>query len=133
MQIAMRLLDIIENKMEINRKSTYEDYYKFYNNSDKEVIKNVETFKVATDLISKWYRKKLGSGNTPEENRNKKMLNCYNGEDVNGLGLELAFGLGTSTHWLINRYDNIILDGIDFQKHLNSVAVFLKELSGEKK
>jgi ubiquinone/menaquinone biosynthesis C-methylase UbiE len=120
--------------MEISKDSKFDDYYNYYNNNDDQMTEeNGKRFKVASDLIDLWYRKpRKGDGKTPEEGRTKKMLKCYEGEEVTGLGIELAFGFGTSTHWLMERYDNIVMDGLDFQAHFINVAKFLKELYGDK-
>ena len=128
--------------MEINKNSQYTDYFNYYNQKDLETPQLIEsklqTFNHASDLITKWYRKPRDgrNSNTPEQGREEKMLHCYenkgNVKKLIGKGLELGFGLGTSTHWLLEKNNNIVLDGIDFQTNLQKIIPFLKELYGEK-
>lgn len=118
----------------INKNSNYEDYFEYYNRDDKPTKLNIEKlFKEPKDLLDKWYKTpRLGGGRTPEDSRNGKMVLCYTGEKLSGRGLEIGFGMGTSTHWLMDRYDDIVLDGIDFQEHVVVVGDFLKELYGDR-
>jgi ubiquinone/menaquinone biosynthesis C-methylase UbiE len=97
------------------------DYYKIYDEDDytKEIVNSIKT---KDDLWKKWFDKNLPK-------RHKKIINIYKNVKLSGHGLELAFGLGTSTQWLIDNYPNITLDGIDFNEHLIPLIPVLKTIS----
>lgn len=110
----------------MDKNSTYDEYKAYYDNEEyNERI--VASMSHAEHLITKWYHAPFG-GSTPAKNRDSKMRVCYDGFNVEGNGLELAFGLGTASLWLLEKFPNIILDGVDFQRRFDKIGAFLKEL-----
>lgn len=104
------------------------NYKELYDN-DHETTSIVESINCFEDLKNNWILNKYNNNNkTIIERRNEKIKNIYHSNlYVDGRGLELAFGLFTSCYWLLNKYDNITLDGIDFNDNLSKLIPFIKE------
>jgi ubiquinone/menaquinone biosynthesis C-methylase UbiE len=112
----------------LNSNSEYAEYKKVYDGNlwNQEIV---DSMTCADDLLSKWYHKPFGNS-TPAKNRDVKMRQAYGDRTVSGLGLELAFGLCTSSIWLLDKFPDITLDGIDFQERFLKLTPFLREIYG---
>jgi len=81
------------------------------------------------DLKKKWFNYHMNSPFTIMEKRHIKMSKIYRGAfELRGHGLELGFGMGTSIYWLLNHFENITLDGIDFCSHMEKLIPYIKQL-----
>ena len=88
-----------------------------------DILASIHTYQ---DLCDKWFNVKHG-GNHVLQRRKDKLRKAY-AEDcvVAGKGLELGFGLGTSTQVLFDWYPEITLDLIDFNPNNRKIGDILK-------
>lgn len=96
--------------------------------------KLLKTFETPQDLIDKWFHKRWGrSSVTVRDKRDNKLRYAWHGIQLQGKGLELAFGFGTSVYCLLNNHPEIeTLDCIDFCPTLQKIGDFLKEIFRER-
>ena len=59
-------------------------------------------------ILGKWWQK------DQMDRRNSKIINIWRNNSPSGHGLELGFNWGQSVKWLLDKYDDVTLDGIDF-------------------
>lgn len=111
---------------------TTEDHFKLYN-TYQLVIERCQEINSGGDLWDKYLNTIYpNNGRTVFQNRHEKIIHCYEGLDnLVGRGLELAFDFCSSVIWLIKRYPNIIMDGIDICEHLTKIIPYLKEFGGK--
>lgn len=64
--------------------------------------------------------------------RHRKIMHQYKGIKLKGHGLELAFGWGTSTKWLLENYEDITLDGLDFSEYMEKNIPILRDIFGDR-
>jgi len=103
------------------------DYKQIYE-KDTETQEIVDSINSPEDLINKYYNQKFGNPKTIIQRRNFKMQHAWKAIQLNGHGLELAFGLGTSIYWLCKRFPDITLSGIDFADHYRPMLKHLRGL-----
>ena len=89
-----------------------------------EVLARINSY---DDLRANWFEVKHG-GNFVLDRRKDKLRKAYpDGAIVTGHGLELGFGLGTSTQVLFDWYPDVTLDLIDFNENNLKIGHILKK------
>jgi hypothetical protein len=116
--------------------SSYEEYRKYYLTESTPINEAVlDQINSGAELLSKWFDKPFSETNlsTPRDSRHSKLMHCYHDvPTLEGHGLEIAFSMGCSTIWLMDRYPNITLDSMDFQPCFKKLIPYFKELYGNR-
>jgi len=103
---------------------SYEEYHSRYQDypENEKVAQSLNT----VDELRAYSQKMLSK-------RNIKNLHCFGKvKELKGHGIELGFNFGCSVMWLLDRYKEAVLDGIDFQDRVLKVVPLLRQMYGER-
>ena len=65
--------------------------------------------------------------------RGVKITNSWGDvSELSGTGLELGFNWGGSLKWLLDRYPDVVMDGVDFSSYMIENAPVFKEVFGDR-
>jgi cyclopropane fatty-acyl-phospholipid synthase-like methyltransferase len=113
-----------------DRNIDYDFNYRLYideeNNPENKEYYPTEYEKRKQYILNEWWGKDMMG------KRHIKIINIWNNIQLNGHGLELGFNWGGSVKWLLDRYSNIKIDGIDFSPYMQGNVDVFKEVYGDR-
>lgn len=108
-----------------DRTIDYDTYRQIYKEEQKDELLYPKTEKEIRSVL------KSCLYGVRQKKRNKKMAHCWSDVKLEGKGLELAFGFGTSLKWLTSRFD-VVVDGLDFSEYFQLLVPYFKEDMGDR-